>query len=188
MTPLIIYWTAATQWCIVVPCLVVFAFSFFRQAIVMDNKGENSYSMALPGTLCCLLFIGSMIVTYTDVAHDNKEMADALSAAPPIEERRYHSVQFLGLKPIQQNQADGRYYVNMGSGEMLSFNRIALERMCRTCAQFSNTTALRNNSVFVYKVQVDAPHWWSSGPVLYFSLTRDIFLEGSQSVQIGTVE
>lgn len=187
MTLLIIYWTSATQWWLIAPTLAIFAFFFFRQAAIIDNKGGDNTMMVIPGVACCLFFIASVCVTFSNVAADNKEMSDALSAAPPVEECQYHQVEFLGIKPIQYNPSDGRRYVNMGTGEMISFNRIVIERMCRTCAQFADPKT-GGDSIFVYKVQKDAPHWWNAGPVLYFSLSRDIFLEGSQSVKLESPE
>ena len=106
-----------------------------------------------------------------------------LTAIQEPEEEVYYEVQFLGRRPVKFNPSDKRNYVILEDGRMISYNRIVNEQMCRTCKQFTESGYV--DSLYVYRVQREEPHWYGSSDIeLFFSKEEDIFLGNSQSVLV----
>lgn len=181
MTTLVIFWTKSAFWWTFIFAIVIMVFSAI---IAFDDKTHGKGTALF--WLTAIGFAGLCLFNF-DVSKNEKWRYDIMAEISPndyIEERAYYEVEFLGKKPTFPNLSDARRYVDLGNGSMISYNRIMSEGMCRVCEQFKTWDT--KDSVYVYRVQKDAPHWWNSGPVMIFSKHPDIFLQSSQRVEVNS--
>ncbi len=183
MMTLVFFMTNSAFWWVFVFSVVLLVLS----AIVSldDDGGKGAFAtfvfwMSLIGFL--LLCASHFDESLSSTERWRSELIAEISPNNYIEERAYHEVEFLGKRPTFPNLSDGRRYVDLGNGVMISYNRIMNEGMCRVCEQF-NTWEVKD-SVYVYRVQKGAPRWWRSGPVMIFSKHPDIFLQSYQRVEV----
>lgn len=174
------FWSTSAFWSTIVVGLLVFALTLAQSA----KNGENNtrtLAMVVLGVSMTMMFI----VNFGN-DHDQKtwkaEAISDITGGEYVEERLYYDVEFMGGKASVFNYSDARWYADMGNGSMISYNRIRNERLCRMCDQFKEGSV--RDSIYVYRVQKDEPRWWNSGPVLFFSKHPDIFLQGSQRMEL----
>ena len=174
------YMTASAFWW-------TFAFIFISMIIcIIDaahSEGENGISHV--SGIFLLVWLIVMSIFRFGPSKDTQwksEVIESFNGGDHIEERVYHSVEFIGKRAAVMNPSDMRWYVDMRNGAMVSYNRIMNEGMCRMCDQFDK--GAQGDTIYIYRVQKDAPHFWNSGPVYFFSKHQDLVLQGSQSMEV----
>ena len=160
---------------------VAMAISLVQALSDTKSKGDLSHVVVV------VLFLWLIALLIGRFAQPSKtewktEVLEDMNMDGQIEERIYHEVEFLGKKPAIMNLSDSRWYVDMGNGAMVSYNRIRNEGMCRMCDQFKDGE--KGDTIHVYRVQKDKPHFWNAGPVYFFSKHPDLFLQGSQPMEV----
>lgn len=174
------FWSTSAFWFVIVVALLVLGLTI-AQSVKDGDSAARSTSIAV----LSVFLIVSFIFNFGKLRNDKSWKAEAISditGGEYVEERLYYDVEFMGGKASVFNYSDARWYADMGNGSMISYNRIRNERLCRMCDQFKEGSV--RDSIYVYRVQKDEPRWWNSGPVLFFSKHPDIFLQGSQRMEL----
>jgi hypothetical protein len=175
---MIFYWSAPAFWSTIVVLVILLIM------VIFDKDGNEDEKVA-KGLLIVFLIIAMTVANFCErnEAWRSKVISD-IRGEQNIEERTYHQVTFLGKKSTIFNYSDARWYVNMGNGSMISYNKIMNESMCRRCEQFKEGSMI--DSIYVYVVQKDPPKWYNEGPVMFFSKYPDLFLESVKKTPIKT--
>lgn len=181
---LTIHMTNSAFWLTVLFTFVAMAICFIDS--LMQQDGQHKSISHVAGFVLAIFLIVLMFGKYGPVNSTmwKSKVISELYDEKFVEGETYHSVEFLGKKSVVMNPSDSLYYIDMGNGAVVSYNRILRERMCRTCKQF--TYGDISDSAFVYRVQKSKPRFWNSGPLLIFSKSQDLLLQGSQSLEVIT--
>lgn len=165
-------------WLLLLGMIVLFVLNII-QAYRKSDSDFQIISGIVMAAMMLFLFI-SMSQSKSDSWRN--DIINEISQINNEDENMYYDVEFLGKKNSIFNRADARWYVDMGSNSMVSYNRIIASHMCRRCDQFKEGSMY--DTLYVYRVQESEPHWWNSGPYLVFSKYRDIFLEASKPIEL----
>lgn len=176
------YWSFGTFLFSLIFSLVVLVLSIVAARKSKDDaEGYSFFASAVIG-----FFIISTIVAYSITSGDlnlKNQLIEEINNTPPTEDVIYHKVEYIGTRWVLQNPADKRWYVDMGNGSMVSFDRIVKEEMCRTCVQFLEPDG--GKFVYLYRVQKKPKGFFNSdAPVLYFSKGQDIYLQSMQTINV----
>lgn len=175
MITIVFYWSTPAFWCSVAALVLFILMTTIRNSSAKDDSSLGFFTIILMIISLLVIFVAHFGVK--DKAWRSEAVAD-ITGGSFIEERTYHDVEFLGKKTAIFNFSDARWYVDMGNGSMVSYNRIMNEAMCRRCEQFKDGSMY--DSIHVYRVQKDKPSIWSEGPVMFFSKHADIFLQATR--------
>ncbi len=163
----------------------IFLLVFFVLSIFAVRKNSLGSSTAI--LVISVLLMLAVLIGYAGDHQDSgmkQHLLDEINGVASFDDVAYHKVEYLGVRPVVDNPADGHFYVDLENGAMISFDRIFIEKMCRSCAQFKQ--ANKSDKVHMYRVQREPKGTFNDdSPALLFSKEQDIYLQSMQSIIVN---
>lgn len=148
------------------------------------HRDQDGWTVAAAATLVIMMLF--VFAAYNRYEYDldlKQRLLNDISNVSTFEDVTYHKVEYLGSRSVVVNPADGHFYVDLGNGAMISFDRIFIERMCRSCEQFQSANT--SEQIHLYRVQREPKGVFNDDePVLFFSKQQDIYLQSMQSIVV----
>lgn len=177
MVLLNVYWNLSLLWWMILPVFVLSSIIVIRAI----KKKEDGLMAVCSGMLVFMMLVQGMVCISGTPEWRIKALKDEMDQKALAQEERYFNVTFLGKKPVQQNPSDGRYYINMGNGQMVGYHEVMAMGKCRACDQFKSGDAV--DSVYAYKVYRSEGSWFND-PFVFFSKRPDIVIEAAMIKEV----
>lgn len=175
MILLSVYWNSSLFLCVILPALICLALSFLS-LYHEENDSLNTISFIASFIFATILLFDTLFCIWGGSKFSMNELRSEMDGKIAAQEERYYNVAFLGKKPVEQNPSDGRYYINMGKGQMVGYHEVMAMGKCRACDQFKNYEMV--DSVYAYRVYLSDRSWFNE-PLTFFSKRPDIVIEAA---------
>jgi len=172
-----VFWNLSLLWWVILPALVASSIILIR---TIKKHGDGPVAVA-SGVLTLWMALQGFTCIMGTPEWRTKALKDEMDQKAVAQEERYYNVTFLGKKPVEQNPSDGRYYINMGNGQMVGYHEVMAMGKCRACDQFKNSDSV--DSVYAYKVYRSASSWLND-PFVFFSKRPDIVIEAAMIKEV----